>query len=327
VRRRRRPRIHDYKEHGLGHLLNPVDPEAREKKGERRWIGHLWALLIQEATGQGRSLPPAWLDRPALSRLGITDPTLLRPFAKLNRGRPYRDQIKPFNFLLAAHVLPLGHPPDVDPVRFQLIAPFNSDPGQWRKLAWVNRYDGKRYGISTSGSVGTSGVARVATYADQLARYAVHPESKSAGPDGGPCGRATIGLLQRRHVHAAAKPVCVGKESNRLEEVESGVEHDWDEVLTIYKNPRADPWRDWVVPILRLIPRRELARAAGVTDRTIKSLRNRHSRPSPKTQARLTRAAAEYARARLPFPAPDDEVACATLCTSFLARPSSRWPR
>jgi hypothetical protein len=33
----------------------------------------------------------------------------MRPFAVLNDGRPYGQQLKPFNFLLTCHVRAFGH--------------------------------------------------------------------------------------------------------------------------------------------------------------------------------------------------------------------------
>lgn len=54
----------------------------------------------------------------------------------------------------------------------------------------------------------------VKTYRDVLGEYRTHPESKSLGPDGQPCNRATAGLLRRRPVKAAAIH-HIGKESNK----------------------------------------------------------------------------------------------------------------
>jgi hypothetical protein len=56
---------------------------------------------------------------------------------------------------------------------------------------------------------------QVKSIRDVILEYRVHPEPKSLGPDGRPCGRATIGLLQRRPVRVGAI-VYIGKESNAL---------------------------------------------------------------------------------------------------------------
>jgi len=52
-------------------------------------------------------------------------------FRNPHEGKPYCDQIKPFNFLLTCHVNPLGHPIGAEPERFHLIAPYESDPRKW----------------------------------------------------------------------------------------------------------------------------------------------------------------------------------------------------
>ncbi len=80
-------------------------------------------------------------------------------------------------------------------------------------------------------------MARVKTVADVLADYRVHPEPKRLGPDGQPCDRATVGLLRRRPVTGITIDY-VGKESNRLEDVQAGVVHDPKDVLTVIPNPR-----------------------------------------------------------------------------------------
>jgi len=58
---------------------------------------------------------------PAMGRVQITSPTAMRSLAKLNRGKKYRNRIKPFDFLLSCHVKQFGYPPDVDPEKFHLV--------------------------------------------------------------------------------------------------------------------------------------------------------------------------------------------------------------
>ena len=80
---------------------------------------------------------PEWIDRPALSRVGATTPDIVRRLNRTRKGAPYAEQVKPTNFVLAAHVKPMGHPEGVDPEQFQLIASYSSDPREWLKLKWV----------------------------------------------------------------------------------------------------------------------------------------------------------------------------------------------
>jgi hypothetical protein len=203
---------------------------------------------------------------------------MLRPFEALNKGRPYAEQVKPGNFLLTAHLAPLGAPSGADPARFQLIAPWESDPRKWLRLRWVDRYSERAYSITTSGATGGPGIARVRTYGDVLQEYATHPESKSAAPDGGPCGRLTIGELRRRSIDVGAI-VYVGKESNRLEEADAGVLHDEAEYLSVYEDPRRDPWIREVVPALRQIATADLMGVLNVSRSTVKRWKAGQARP------------------------------------------------
>jgi hypothetical protein len=207
----------------------------------------------------------------------------------------------------------MGHPEGVDSKKFQLIAPYSSDPRVLLNLPWIDRYSGKPFPITTRDD-GDSRVARVKSYRDVLEEYATHPEPKSADANGRPCSRSTRGLLARRHVHAATI-YYVGKESNFLEEVESGLLHDQKEVQQKYLDPREDAWTRYVVPILNLMPRAELARVAGVSERFIQFLRNGGKRrPSRKIRAKLTRSAGEFARSQLSEGASQDDLAaCAAL--------------
>lgn len=107
-------------EHGLGHLLNPADPEDET----RDWVTSLWEGMVAEALGHPYAWP-GWLSRPAVSRISVSAWSQLELFAALNKGKPYANRIKPGNFLLSAHVAPFGHPPGVEPERFHLVAPWN----------------------------------------------------------------------------------------------------------------------------------------------------------------------------------------------------------
>ncbi len=89
----------DAKQHGLGHLLNPTDPESES----RDWIGELWDYIVRtDALGQ-QAAEPKWLDLPAVGRFNVSNHLLLRAFKHFNRGKPHWRQVRPFNFLLVAH--------------------------------------------------------------------------------------------------------------------------------------------------------------------------------------------------------------------------------
>jgi hypothetical protein len=63
---------------------------------------------------------------------------------------PYAERIEPFGFLLSAQVTRLGHPENVTPTAFHLLAPFSTKPAQWTGQFWTDAYSGAEYGISTA---------------------------------------------------------------------------------------------------------------------------------------------------------------------------------
>jgi len=287
------PVIRKYSEHGLGHLLNPTNPAS----DDREWIRQTWEMLVRESL----RLPvtePAWLDQPALSRITGSSPFLLKPFEAYNHGKSYADQVKPFNFLLSAHVAPFGHPTGADATKFHLIAPYTKDSRQWRKLRWTDIHSRGRYGITTTGHPSPTRV-RVQSYRDVLSAYRKHPEPKSNAPGGGPCDRDSMGLLGFRPVRSLARPVLVGKESNRIEDVQGGLVHDADEVYTEYGDRERDEWDEVFLPVLKLMQRDEMAREAGLSARQVSSIRQGHAMPRPAHRAALERVAGEFARQAL----------------------------
>ena len=116
----------------------------------------------------------AFEDRPAIGRVTVSSPAIIRPLARLNEGKSYPEQIKPFNFLLTCHVKAFGHPKGADAEYFHLIAPYNSNASHWLKMPWIDQYTGNSYRITTAGHSGTRRTARVKTYGDVLREYEFH---------------------------------------------------------------------------------------------------------------------------------------------------------
>src|SRR5258708_7038445 len=145
-----------------------------------------------------KELPFAHL--PAIGRTTVSSPFLMKSLESLNAGKPYGDQIKPFNFLLTSHVSAFGHPLGVDPEKFHLISPYDSDSRKWLEKEWIDQHSGKRFRITTKGDYGTRYAARVKTYGDVVTEYESHPDAICADSRGNPCDRQTVGLLQRRYI-------------------------------------------------------------------------------------------------------------------------------
>ena len=268
-----------WSEHGLGHLLNPTDPQSED----REWIAQTWLRVIRRALG----LPMqrfAFENRPAISRITLSSPALIKRFADFNKGKQYPQQLKPFNFLLSAQIATLGHPPGVDPRRFHLIAPYEPDATKWLGLKWIDQYSRKRYSISTKDTRSRNS-SRVKTYGDVMREYEYHPESKCADSSGKPCAKQTNGLLQRRHIRIDGFRF-IGKESNRLEEVEAGLIHDPQSVYTEYPDKRRDEWTTETLPALKVIPLPQLQKTSGLSRAALQAIRAGR-RPHPRNQALL----------------------------------------
>jgi hypothetical protein len=262
-----------WSEHGLGHLLNPTDSDS----DDRKWIKQVWLIIIRKADG----LPaeePTWAKIPAVGRVSISSPAVMRAFADLNRGKPYCEQVKPFNFVLTSQVSPFGHPTDADPERFHLIAPYETDSRKWLRNKWIDQYTGTAYRITTDGHHGSRTNARVRTYGEILLEYEFHPESKCADADGNACDRQTVGLLQRRHIRIG-QIRYIGKESNSLEDVESGMVHSAESVYTEYPDSRRDEWQTTFLPVLRRVPLTVLMAETGMSKRALMDHRAGRSRP------------------------------------------------
>jgi hypothetical protein len=218
-------------EHGLGHLMNPLDPDDTDN---RNWIHEMWIYVLAEHLG----LParrPDWLDKAALSRFTVSTPDLWRPFERWNLDRPWVGQIKPYNFLLVAHVARLDQPVDAA-ARWQLIGPYSQNPADWDTMQWWDRYNpaAEPYTITTTDDTDDDDrVIRVQTYADILARYTRHPEHKFLAPDGRPCTPTTVGQLRRRPVQVQ-KLRYIGKEADRLDETAVGLIDNLSDVQTEY---------------------------------------------------------------------------------------------
>ena len=264
-----------WSQHGLGHLLNPSDPTSED----RSWIAQAWLGIVRRSLALTTE-PLPFADRVALGQITVSSPDVLRPLAKLNAGKSYAQQIKPFNFILSCHVAPYGHPANADPGRFHLIAPYQTDPRKWLALPWIDQYSGKQYRISTTLATGTRQIACVKSYGDVLEEYEFHEEAKCADASGAPCGKQTAGLLQRRHVRIEWPPRFIGKESNKLEEVEEGSVQDAGDAYTEYPDPRRDQWVIKVLPFLRQASAQVITNATGITRRTVQRIRNEQTKPT-----------------------------------------------
>ena len=195
--------------------------------------------------------------RPAHSRYSATRPAVLDWFKRYNEGRPYAEQVKPFNFLLtffarrqedvatedAAH--------EWDPKREEMraVAPYERDSEKALRR------------IFDRNSEGLKPVPKkwLRTVADVVRDYHRQPEYKFLGG-----GWNEEGVLRRRHVFAETIE-DIGKESDGWEEDDARTE-DQDTVLT-YPSSSFD--RERMIMVIRSVGKRELMREARIAMRTI----------------------------------------------------------
>lgn len=224
--------------HGLGHLLPPYkadDPavgipkpdDTVLKEGIALWHSDLWfkiasAALAGHPNQVALDYHPAF-DAPAISRYGASSPDLLRWFKAWNRNRPYRDQVKPFGFLLAMSArhdfegeLIVGNhrtKKSKSAKRHKPISAYDRDYAKAVKSAF-DRESGEPV-PSTA----------LKSYGDALAQYHIQPESKFLNAN-----YLDRGVTARRHVRMTATR-HIGKESN-----------DWERqaVLGLDKNSHPD---------------------------------------------------------------------------------------
>ncbi len=244
----------------------------------------VWKWIIDEARGL-KPAEPSWFRQPGCCRVTVTRPAMWQRMAHATGGTTYADSIKPANFLLSAQVVPFGHPDGADPTRFHPLAPFARTG--CLGLRWVDQYSGDDVAVGVGDDV-PAHKTQLITLGDLIKEYCVRPETKALGPDGQPCRRETIGLLQRRPVRVT-DVVYLGKESNRLDDVEHGLIHHVDEVRQTYHDGRFDRWTRDLVPLLRHLTASRLATAVRVSSRTIKGLRNGRQRPSPSVRRAVLR--------------------------------------
>ena len=216
------PVIRKASAHGLGHLLDPYGEDDApagipapsvplSEIGVRRWQYDLWFQIIQAAYSDTPEMVPLdyhpALRNPAVSRYAATTPELLQWFKRYNTGRPYCDQVKPFNFMCALQAklgaqigTSLGKPAIRRRSSLKPIAPY-----------FPNTADAARHCFDRDTGQPIA-PAMLQTYQDALVRYHLSPESKFENGD-----YHDRGITRRRHVHAIEIRL-IGKEANKWEE-------------------------------------------------------------------------------------------------------------
>lgn len=182
--------------HGLGHLLAPYQrPNTKTLEDSQPWQQDLWLEIITAAleNRQPDFMSLENFDMPAVSRYGATTPALEKWFAGYNENKPYKDRVRPFNFLLA-----MQSPPHLKTLK--PVASYDKNPSK-AVACCFDRSSGEKIKKF-----------QLKTYLDSLAQYHLHPETKFLNGD-----YMDAGITQRRHIRVKSIQ-HIGKEANKWEE-------------------------------------------------------------------------------------------------------------
>jgi hypothetical protein len=103
----------------------------------------LATLVNQDTRGPASTPDPEWFTQPTLAKVPVTSPVLHQAMAKVNAGKAYSAQVKPFNFLIYA---PGATPPaGLDPRQpYRLLAPYMNRTRAWARAGWRNQHNSDR---------------------------------------------------------------------------------------------------------------------------------------------------------------------------------------
>ncbi len=260
------PSLRKASAHGLGHFRPPLETYKRPsfipepvvpliEMGVELWECCLWYRIVEAALSdrpeQVRMDDLAGFKQAVVSRYAATTPALLRWFKGYNERLSYREQVKPFNFLLAGQVHKNLDAKAKSPGKLRPIAAYDNNHGKAMRRCF-DRNTGKAINYWL-----------LKTYAVALAQYHLQPESKFENAD-----QLDQGITRRRHIKAIGI-AQIGKEANRWEEqYYLGLEAD---AQIIYGMAVEDQKR-WAASILvecRSYSQRALALASGLSLRHV----------------------------------------------------------
>jgi hypothetical protein len=192
--------------------------------------------------------------KPARGRYGATRPAVLDWFKRYNEGRPYAEQVKPFNFLLTFFARRQEDLTTEDPTHewtpkfedMHPVAPYENDIDKALRRVFDRSSD----------SLQTVPKKWLRTVADVLRHYHRQPEYKFLGG-----GWNEEGVLRRRHIFADTIE-DIGKETDGWEEDDARTE-DQDTVL-IYPSSSLD--RERMIERIKSVGKRELVRGGSDRD-------------------------------------------------------------
>ncbi|TAK25118.1 MAG: hypothetical protein EPO37_01855 [Nitrosarchaeum sp.] len=182
-----------YSGHSLGHLVNPFYDNSDT------WYKQIWQdiLDLHHDIMEWSEFYEKYHNKYAMQKLVLTSPEYLKWFSKINSGKDYFHQIKPFNTVI------LGFSNGVDPdteLQIRPIAPYIEPARHAVFEKCIDYNSGKKI----------RGKQYWKTLTDEILEYMRNPELKLDGNDGVLC-RKNVTVSQITHI---------GKESNNLDKVQ-----------------------------------------------------------------------------------------------------------
>lgn len=173
--------------HGLGHIsrfLNSLESKEDERK-VKNWTNWVWRDIVLYLTGKvdDEYVEMEYGHYYEITKMSIRTPHVYHNFRYLNRGKPYKEQIKPYNFFLKGNSIDKSVIP---------IAPYLDNPQEMVAKPFINEKTG----------IVTSGEEYFKKMDNTFILYCNHPEKKFIGE---------CGYLERRDI-CFDKVVGIGKE-------------------------------------------------------------------------------------------------------------------
>lgn len=181
--------------HGLGHIsrfLNDLETEEDKKAGRKikNWTNWIWRDIVLYLTGKvdEEYIEMNYAHYYEIMKMSIRTPHVYHNFRFINKGKPYREQIKPYNFFLKANSVDKSVVP---------IAPHLDNPQEIVSKPFINEKTG----------IAMKGEQYFKKMDNTFILYCHHPEKKFIGERG---------YLKRRNIFFD-RIIGIGKEVNTEE--------------------------------------------------------------------------------------------------------------
>ncbi|PIN83996.1 MAG: hypothetical protein COV65_02115 [Nitrosopumilales archaeon CG11_big_fil_rev_8_21_14_0_20_33_24] len=235
-----------YSGHSLGHLVNPFYDNSD------MWYKQIWQDILDLHHGimDWTEFYEKYHNKYAMQKLVLASPEYLKWFSKINAGKDYSHQIKPFNTVLLGfsngidantgmQIRPIA--PYIEPVRhavFENCIDYNSGKKICGKQYWK-------------------------TLTDEILEYMRNPESKLDGNEG---------ILYRKNI-TVSQVTHIGKESNNLDKVQT-FGTDLNSYVTYEDIDNLDrKFRELIPLILKLEPKN--VKKFGISRQTLWNIKNK----------------------------------------------------